>query len=54
MLSTKTLDVGHRYNRRVEVWFGNTTASGFDAVFRTWVDRRIYVVTATWMAYGSR
>ncbi len=38
---------------RAEVVAQNTTAEGFDIVFRTWLDTRVARIRVAWMAIGE-
>jgi hypothetical protein len=47
------LDIDRRHNQRFDLAAEAVTASGFEAVFRTWDDTKIARARATWMAIGA-
>lgn len=46
-------DMDSAHNVRADLKAENVTATGFDAVFRTWKDTRVARVRISWMAVGS-
>ena len=46
-------DMGSDSNARADIRAENATETGFDLVFRTWSDKRIARVSASWLAIGD-
>lgn len=45
-------DMHSAHNVRADLAAENVTETGFDAVFRTWMDTRVARVRVSWMAIG--
>lgn len=52
VLGTVVLDVYEGHNVRYHVWAESVTAQGFTAVFKTWSDTEIYLLSVDWIAFG--
>jgi H-type lectin domain-containing protein len=50
MIGLSMLDVNPGTNDRVRVKADNITQAGFDVVFSTWADTKIYGLGANWIA----
>ncbi len=46
-------DMDSAHNVRADLTAENVSASGFDAVFRTWLDTRVARVRISWLAVGA-
>ncbi|WP_439124557.1 H-type lectin domain-containing protein [Marivita sp.] len=46
-------DMDSAYNVRADLSAENVTATGFEAVFRTWLDTRVARVRISWIAMGA-
>ena len=44
------VDLIHGNNHRLTVHAENISKEGFEVVFRTWADTRVYSATASWLA----
>lgn len=53
MVSMTMFDMSSSTNSRADVQAENTTAFGFDIVFRTWEDTKIARVRVGWQAIGA-
>lgn len=45
-------DVDNRHATRLEVSAESITPNGFDLLISTWLDTRVYQVSASWLALG--
>lgn len=52
-VSMSMWDIDRAANQRVDISAENVTASGFEAVFRTWGDTRVARVRMDWIAFGE-
>lgn len=52
-VSVSLWDIDTRTAVRAEIVAENVTVSGFEIVFRTWLDSRVARLRASWMAIGE-
>jgi len=52
-VTLEMLDLNNDTNYRVMTAAENTTAAGFDLVFRTWGDTRVARANCSWLAIGE-
>jgi hypothetical protein len=49
--SLSGLDILHGQNHRLTVTVENISAHGFDLLFNTWADTRVWSASASWIAH---
>jgi len=54
MVGLQFLDIPHGPNHRLKTTAENITEEGFDLLFDTWSDTRVYGCGASWIAIGER
>jgi len=47
------IDLDHGANQRLKVFAQNITTTGFDMVFSTWANTKVWGVEASWLAIGK-
>jgi hypothetical protein len=47
------VDTEHTFNTRVDVYAEKITLTGFDLVFHTWADTKVYNLGTVWVATGD-
>lgn len=52
MLGTVVLDAYQGSNLRYHVWAESITTTGFTAVFKTWSDSELYLLSVEWVAFA--
>lgn len=52
-VSLSLWDMDSAHNVRADIAAENVTETGFDAVFRTWLDTRVARVRISWLAVGE-
>jgi hypothetical protein len=51
-VSVRGLDADQQWNLRFDVFPNNVSRTGFDLVFRSWADTKIWALVANWLAFG--